>query len=364
MPISLSKIEDLLASKGFIARKFFTLEDYCIYIEAFSVTNASTFMLYVSSRYELKIPEGENVWKLKYMEMNPDENIISNYAEEPSNTDIQKYYNDYDIELDSEKFADDLENKLKEHYNRPLLLKDLSKEDTKNLKDIFRQMTRFMYCVQNIKYKLSIFYKNYLVSITKDDELDCFLIYDYPKSEEQQLLIYVDLKTFFAKQESVTTDIPTIKEAIQHLLDQNQRKHTKLLSEMLEQRVSIFQISSIVEQKKQEFNIYIKEYQDCLQNINLSEKNMLDKIQDIKNTYSEYSIKGLHYDIERTHLMSQYEKELSQITALKQQIIDNISSIRIKHENITLKMDRILFDNSIMINEISKNFGKLGEFLT
>ena len=363
MPYSLSKVEDLLASRGFIAKKYFTLDEYCIYIEAFSVSNANTFMLYISARYELKVPEKDNVFKLKYMEMNPDETIISNYAEEPDNVDIEKYYNDHDIELDTEKFSDDLEKKLKEHYNKPLLLKDLSKEDNKNLKDIFRQMSRFMFCVQNIKYKLSIVYKNYLVSITKDDELDCFLIYDYPKNIEQQLLIYIDLKTFVLKIETVSEDIIIIKDGIHRLLDQNQRKHSKLLSEMLEQRVSILQISMIVERKKEEFNLYIKEYEGLLLNINESERNTLDKIQETKKSYSEFSVKGFHHDVERSHLMAQYEKELVKINGIKQQIMENILAIRSKHENITLKMDRILFDNSIMINEISKNFAKLSEFV-
>lgn len=364
MPLSLSKIEDLLASKGFIPRKFFTLDDYCIYIEALSVSNGSSFMLYISSRYELKVTDREHIYRLKFMEMNPDETVISNYASEPDNVDIEKYYNDNDIELTTEKFTDDLEKKLKDNYNRPLLLKDLSKEDNKNLKDIFRQMQRFMFCVQNVKYKLSIYYKNYLCSITKDDELDCFMIYDFPKSENQQLLIYVDLKTFYAKLESVTDDIVIMKDGIHRLLDQNQLKHSKLLSEMLEQRIAILQVSDIVSKKKGELHIFIKEFEECLKKINNSEKELLDKVQEIKTTYTDMSsVKGIHYDIEKSHMLAHYDKEIKNVSKIKQEIIDNIIDLRSKYENITLKMDRILFDNSVMINEISKNFSKLTEFI-
>ena len=48
----------------------------------------------------------------------------------------------------------------------------------------------------------------------------------------------------------------------------------------------------------------------------------------------------------------------------KQDIILNIVNLKTQQENITLKMDKILFDNSIMINEISKNFIKLSEIVS
>ena len=57
MPISIRKLDNLLASKGFVCKTFFTYEGFCVYIEVFSVQNASSFMLYVSQRYEMKIEE-------------------------------------------------------------------------------------------------------------------------------------------------------------------------------------------------------------------------------------------------------------------------------------------------------------------
>jgi hypothetical protein len=366
MPLSLKKLEDLLASKGFICKSYFKLEEFCIYIEVFSVQDATSFMLYVSGRYELKAENRDNIYELKYMEMTKEEeNITSNYANEPDDVDIEEFYNNIDINLHNyNKQNTDLEKMLLEDYNKQLSIKDVNKEDKQNLKDIFRQLNRFMYCVQNIKYKLSIFYKNYLCSITKDDELDCFLIINYPRNDDRKLYIYLDLKTLYIKMDTFSTDIRTVKDGIYKLLNQNQIKHTKVLNDMLEQKIAILQYSEVVQQKKENIQLYISQFETLLTNLNANEKSIIEKLEKVRTQYSDYGIKGLHDDIEKSHLTAHYESELEKINNVKQEIIRNVVKLKTQQENITLKMDKILFDNSIMINEISKNFLKLAEIIS
>ena len=98
-----------------------------------------------------------------------------------------------------------------------------------------------------------IFYKNYLCSITKDDELDCFLILNYPRNDNRKLYIYIDLKTLYIKMETFPNDVKTVKEGIYRLLNQNQIKHTKVLNDMLEQKITIIQYSEIVQKKKRKY---------------------------------------------------------------------------------------------------------------
>lgn len=57
------------------------------------------------------------------------------------------------------------------------------------------------------------------------------------------------------------------------------------------------------------------------------------------------------------------EKKLDNINNVKQEIVKDIINIRNKQENITLEIDKILFDNSIMISIITKNFNSLLESL-
>ena len=366
MPISIRKLDNLLASKGFVCKTFFTYEGFCVYIEVFSVQNASSFMLYVSPRYEMKIEERENVYELKYMEISrEDENISNFYANEPDDVDIEEFYNSNEINFNNyNQQNSNLEKLLMEDYNKELSIKDINKDDTQNLKDIFRQLNRFMYCVQNIKYKLTIVYRNYLCSITKDNELDCFLILNYPRIDQRKLYIYIDLKTLYVKMDTFVNDIRTVKEGIYKLLNQNQIKHTKVLNDMLEQKITILQYSEKVQTKKEELSAYIREFENLLVNLTENEKSLYEKLDKVRGKNSEYGIKGLHDDIEKSHLSAHYEAELEKIQGVKQEIIENIIKLKTEQENITLKMDKILFDNSIMINEISKNFLKLAEIIS
>jgi len=358
MTLSIIKLEKLLASKGFVAKTFYTLDGYCIYIEVFSVKNADSFMLYISSRYELIVKDRRNIYDMQFMEVSNEDGIAANYAAEPDKVEVEDFYNDLKVDLGVDK-TDDMEKKLKEDYDRELTMKDLSKEDRDNIKDIFKQLSRFMYCVKNMKYKLSIFYKNYLCSITKDDELDCFIVKHLDAKKTRKLYIYLDLKTLYTKiDDDISADMKTIKDGVYRLLNQNQMKHSKVLNEMLEQRVAILQYSDLIQSKKNSYTESIQKFEELLFNLNENEKEMNNKINSVRKKTSDYGMKGLHDDIERSHLVSQYEEDLHKIFKIKKEIMDVLLPTREKYDNVTLVMDKILFNNSVMIHEISKNFEK------
>jgi hypothetical protein len=363
MTLSIIKLEKLLASKGFVAKTFYTLDGYCIYIEVFSVKNADSFMLYISSRYELIVKDRANMYDMQYMEVMNEDGVAANYAAEPDKVEVEDFYNDLKVDLGVEK-TDDMEKKLKEDYDRELTMKDLSKEDRDNIKDIFKQLSRFMYCVKNMKYKLSIFYKNYLCSITKDDELDCFIIKHLDAKKTRKLYIYLDLKTLYTKiDDDISADMKTIKDGVYRLLNQNQMKHSKVLNEMLEQRVAILQYSDLIQSKKNSYTESILKFEELLRNLNENEKELNEKIYSVRKKTTDYGMKGLHDDIERSHIVSQYEDDLHKIFKIKKEIMDVLLPTREKYDNVTLVMDKILFNNSVMIHEISKNFEKLTEII-
>lgn len=363
MTLSIIKLEKLLASKGFVPKTYYTLDGYCIYIEVFSVKNADSFMLYISSRYELIVKDKANTYDMQYMEVMNEDGVVANYAAEPDKVEVEDFYNDLKVDLGVEK-TDDMEKKLKEDYDRELTMKDLSKEDRDNIKDIFKQLSRFMYCVKNMKYKLSIFYKNYLCSITKDDELDCFIIKHLDAKKTRKLYIYLDLKTLYTKiDDDISADMKTIKDGVYRLLNQNQMKHSKVLNEMLEQRVAILQYSDLIQTKKNSYTESIIKFEELLCNLNENEKELNEKIYSVRKKTSDYGMKGLHDDIERSHIVSQYEDDLHKIFKIKKEIMDVLLPTREKYDNVTLVMDKILFNNSVMIHEISKNFEKLTEII-
>ena len=67
----------------------------------------------------------------------------------------------------------------------------------------------------------------------------------------------------------------------------------------------------------------------------------------------------MYNDIQRTQEISIEERKLDDINKTKEIIIKDMLFWKTKKQNITLMIDKIFFDNSIMLNKICLNFSKL-----
>ena len=93
--------------------------------------------------------------------------------------------------------------------------------------------------------------------------------------------------------------------------------------------------------------------------INNTERNKIKKINSADDKYN--GLTGLNIDIERSHVKSKLEKELRDIMMTKDDIVKNLLTLKIELEDILLLSDKILFENIVMIDSISKNLEKLSK---
>lgn len=365
--LSVKKLENLLFNKGFIIDTIFVMDGYVTYLEISSFKNIENFILYIPSNYDIKIDENtQNVFKIKNIEINENGEAVKNCVDDLDDTDIEKDYNEIDLDYKNEYNSENnLEEHLKDNYNRPVSLKDSKKEDSNQCKYIFNQLSRLRLCVQNLKYKLTIIYKNYLCCIKRDDSLICFLIKgDYKVSDNKRLFINLDLEILFKENEKkISNDIKTIRQSIYKILNNNQIKHTKILNDMMIELNKNNLQSENVFNKNKKYEEYITKLELLFNNNQEAEKNINEKILSIKEEYSDPKKKGLHYDIELSHIISKHEKELDEIKDNREKIIKNINNIKITKEHIILEVDKILFDNTIMINAIINNMQKLSKII-
>lgn len=356
---SFSKLETLLSTHGLIPKTLFTIDSYIVYIEIFSLSNSSTFLIYIPSKFNIKAEKGD-IYKLKYIDLETPENIVQKYAEDPDNNDIKNDYDEVNIE---EQKTEDLENSLNENYNREIMLKDINKDDKDILKDIFRQLNRFKFCVQNIKYKITILYKNYLCSIKRDDTIECYYIKNFPTKKGRCFYISTDLKSMYESIKSVVNDVKTVKESIYKILNQNQLKHSKILINMLENKEKLLSYSDLIYKKKEYFEKYIEELEGILIKLKENQNGLLEEKKVIRQKENYDGIKGVHVDIQNSHLIFNIDTKLTKIDELIQELNDDILKTRLERENLTLQIDKILFDNSIMLNEIIKNFNSITQII-
>jgi transposase len=159
MALSLRKLQRLLENKRLVLQRYFTIKGMCVYIEVLIVETADIFFLYIPSKYDIKAPKSPSTFKIANIDINEDGTIAGDYAGELDNVELEKTYEEVNIDI---THGENLEDQLENSYNHPLSLKDINKNEMKILREIFRQLKRLRLCVQSLKYKLCITYKNYL----------------------------------------------------------------------------------------------------------------------------------------------------------------------------------------------------------
>ncbi len=366
MPLSINKLVKVLGAKNFIPKNFFSLDGTCAFVEIVSLKNADTYMLYIPSKYEFDTNQYRNNLKLKQINISDDDradiDIPNEYAGEPEKYDVEEKY-EGKISLDSDfpytKKADDdfnLEDRLVESYRRPILLKDIDSQDNQNVKCVFRQLKRLKYCVQNLRYKLMLVYRRFLCVIHREDYIDCYFCRKLPCSDERQVFITMDLELFYENYETLYDDLTQVKNGIKKILDKNHISHTKNLNAMLDKKSEILKISFNLISKKDKLRKYIESFEKLLERTNLN----IDKlVKDLKTLDDSKRGEGLKYDIEISHKRKQIDDELENICGVKDRITTQIIKMRLEEENLLLMVDKVLFDNTIMLDKIFQNMVKL-----
>lgn len=355
MPLSIAKLHDLLTSKGFVPTKHFVMDGLCFYIELFSIKTAEIFLMYIPSKYEFEMSEGDDVFKIKYIDMENVDNLTDEYAGKATDDDAEKAYGDMKVHLSPDQ---NVEEHLEGGYKHQISLDDISKEDSMDIRAIFRQVRRLKNCVQNIKYKLAVIYKNYMCSIRRDDTISCFSIKHHPRTDKKKLFVITDLETFYEKNEKLIEDVKTVRETIYRVLERNQGMHSSMINRILLNKKEIVSIPQQANLKKTEYDSLYAELENMLKTMTESERRVVDEMYKLDKQENT----GLQSDISKAHNKSRLEKELDKINSVKGEITRGMISIREKRENSILGLDKIMFDNTVMVDAIIKNFAKLKEF--
>ena len=363
--LSLTKLEKLLTVKNLIMTKFFVIEDRCSYIQILSTINAETFILYIPSKYDIIIEKhlftSNKAYKIEYIELNENEDIASKYADDMQQTDLENVYDEVDG-VDTKLNADaNVEEQMEDKYKHSVVLQNEDK-NKKNLRSILRQLKRFRLCVQNIRYKLVVFYKKYMCCIKRDDNIECYLIKNFPVENDTSIIVSIDLENLYINIDTIIEDIKTVSSSIYRVIDKNQKRHVKNILRMLEQHSNLLPVSQNIKLQKEKYDEFISQFESMLETLNIAKNRIMKNIEDVENRYQRSD--GLQNDIQKTHQISKLEKELDDIYTIKEDIFSNIENAKNKKDKIMINSDIILFDNNIMIDTIIKNLSEFNQLLS
>ena len=363
MTLSISKLEKMLATGGFLPKKYFIIHGYCAYVEVVSVQTADILLVAIPSSYKFKLrAEDGTTFKIKYIKMDENEGTAQDYGGEPDDMDVEKNYTEIDVDDETEfhdKGNGGMEGHLEEAYKRPIALKELSQEDKTDVKDLHRQLKRLRYCVQSIKYKLGIVYNNYLSVIDRKEHIECFLIKHYPRKPIRKLMVIIDLELLYKDIKLAVNNISIVRQGLHKVLDKNQMSQIKLLGKILEERNNVQLYSDGVVAKKTNLSTYKDNFDQLLKQLNKQEETIVEKLKEMKRTND--SSRGMHLDAGYAHQKGRLEEELSKIHGLKQNALKNIMQLNEDQEHLYLSQDKLVFDNLIMISALIENFKGLEE---
>lgn len=359
MKVSLSKLEKFIQGLGYVPKRYLVIKKVCVYIEVISVRNANTFLIYIPSKYSIRIKERDNIFDISYMDINADGTMVNEYAKDPDEFALENIYEN--IEIDQGNNSVGIIDKLEENYKRHLTLKE--EDDNIILMDIFRQLRRLRYCVQTMAYKLCIIYKNYMCCIHRDDSFQGYKIDDYSKDNTRRLIVTTDMESLYERNMVIDSDLYMINSGINRILDRNQGIQADVLKRMMEAKNNVVATSEVIYGTKKKYTIQLESLREMLDRLSPVENSIIENIININERHNANDNRTLHSDLEHTRTVSELEDKLSKLNITKQEIIHNILEIQNRRDNISLTVDKIMFDNSVMLDTIYRNFEKLGKII-
>jgi hypothetical protein len=132
--------------------------------------------------------------------------------------------------------------------------------------------------------------------------------------------------------------------------------HAKFLDQLISRKGSLLNFANLMKKKKTQYQKLLEKYKGLLATLDAEEK----KIKVERKRFSNLSDdKKFDTQLNRSQISSNFDRRITHCLGVKQKIIDKIILIQNASESLTLEADKILYDNSVMIDKIFKNFNTL-----
>ena len=199
-------------------------------------------------------------------------------------------------------------------------------------------------------------YKDYLAILKSDDTIKCYKIRNNQDNQHRSLYIMINLEVFYENSKVLNEDLEQLQNGIRGILDKNQEVQAKHLDTMLKQQQEIISILSKLQQKKINLRIELQKLKELFNTIEDSIKTMMNNINEINQTIGKSTGQMQEKYIKQKH--ETYMK-LTQLYTKKEESAQAIITYRKYEHHLSLNIDRILFDNNVMLDKIFKNVSQL-----
>ena len=349
--LSVKKLVSLIEKKGYYCSKFFCYKKACVYIEILAKETAMPYMLYIPSNYDFIYETMGNqyeYYEISYLDYTNTEDIVDKYGK--NKLLDQDYYADIDMKPKYNESCN-MEDKLTKKYENTIVLNQYKSGEHFDLRCIVRQLERLVYSVSKLDYKLCIFYKKYLCAIKRDNSIECFYVKEL-HTNYRNIIVSFDLEMMYnTTPEDIREDLGQINESVYNIFENNRQKHLDNIFAIFDKKNHIKKIYSKLLKKKSDYALQIINYQKLYNTVNDKEKDIGNRIKQYKQTKNRYA--NAETNLAK---IDKIKREGTKLLDIQNKIIVNMNISRQKYNDVLLTIDKILFDNIIMLDKIMKNF--------
>lgn len=341
--LSLPKLCDLFEKKGFIPTRYYSYQDTCIFIEIVSLSRGTVVMIYIPSRFEIPISSGKDVEELELIDEEQDPN---EYA--PTDNSETSYPN---IDLKAVDGAE-ASNFLMQKYKKQIQIRSGAKKKKETLRDVIRQLQRLHNCVKDLPYYIAILDDGYLGFI-RDGEADCYYSKNY-ETNTRRLRVVATLPTFYEKSFILAEEASQIYSGIDNILNDNMSSHATFLEDIISRKGNMMNFCTHITSKKSQYKQLISQYENMLQQLEIKHNELSKKLQSINLPSG-----GLEGELLYAQNKNTITQSIKDCVEVKKTLISQILKLRITLDNISLITDKVMFENSIMMDKMVTNFDAL-----
>ena len=332
---SLSRLVDLLGSKGFVPNNYFTLEGNYRLVEIVNFASAISLIVDLGTKYAIPAQQGKHEYKLTIRPT--DGNLLTGPVDEAQ---LRTAYQ----EIDHIARALESEEKMLSLYDKPISLKGEENKSQEKFASCYRQMKRFRLCVRNIPYKLALFDDDCLCLLNENGDLETFFVEEY-RFKKRKIFVTTSLTNFFNSND-IEQSVSKILEQFYSILNENQKIETNKIQAMIDAKKNITAQSRKILALKEQLSNRILEYQKKHSDLTLRQQDLQRRQKDLRGNSNPM-------------LRAQQEKNGAEITRNDQQLQEYVKIIleaRKDLDEVFLLVDNILFDNMSMLTKTLEGF--------
>lgn len=358
MSLSIEKLEKLIIGNNAIITRFYGYHKLIRYIECVDLQSKEYFMLYIPDDYDFSVNDAESFIPLKRIEANDYLSYSEKYAQDMETKDIQKIYTPINVnqDVDITQKPQIVEENMVDNYNRMVSLHGRKASDY-SLQDIRRQVDRLRLCLNNTKFRWCISYDRFLVINRETDEV-CFLKKDGTIDKTRKIFVLMDLASF-VKDRNFSNILPLVYNGLKNILTNTIETHTTIYDQLGNRNISSASILKSVKDLKDKFDNYHTEFTKIESVLQKKEEEAKISRENILRKKSG----NFTSDFRRTNMLQDEERKIRQIEEDQEKLMEKVLQVRIKERELFLMIDKILFDNIVILSTLRDNLVSLTELL-